>query len=101
MNDTRMPWGKYRGQLLRTVPGSYLFWTLEECKTVDPLLRRQIENELARRLPQRPPVQVTKSGADPSKILDWCRRAAIACHPDHGGSVKAMKLVNELRTMFL
>jgi len=101
MSETRLQFGKYRGCLLSSVPGSYLWWALEECKTLDPLLRRQIENELARRLPSHPSNTVRVAGPDKSTILDWCRRAAIACHPDHGGSTRAMKLINELRTMFL
>lgn len=97
---TRMPWGKHRDCLLSDIPGSYLFWVLEQCESVDGLLRRSIEGELARRLPQPSP-RVIREGVDKATVLDWCRRAAIACHPDHGGSTKAMKLVNELRSLFV
>lgn len=93
-----MPWGKHKGRPLADVPGSYLFWVLEECESVDASLQRNIREELARRLPKPPPSQ-PPSIIDRSYILAWCRRAALACHPDHGGSVAAMKLVNELRSM--
>lgn len=97
----RMPWGKYRDRRLSDVPGSYLFWVLEECDSTGAALKHAIRQELARRLPQPPPIRVTQPGVDRAKILEWCRRAAIACHPDHGGSVKAMKLINELRSMLI
>lgn len=95
-----MPWGKYKGVPLSQVPGSYLFWVLEECESADGLLKMDIQQELSRRLPPRP-VPAAQPTIDRARILDWCKRAAIACHPDHGGSVRAMKLVNELRSMFL
>ena len=97
---TRMPWGKYRDRILSDIPGSYLFWVLEECDSADATLKYEIRQELARRLPQQPQVVIQQS-VDRATILDWCKRAAIACHPDHGGSVKAMKLVNELRSMLI
>lgn len=98
-----MPWGKHRGKSLSDVPGSYLFWVLEECDKVQWTLRSAIEEELASRLPQQvaytPPPPLTSSGISRSTIIEWCRRASLACHPDRGGSVAAMKLVNELRSM--
>jgi hypothetical protein len=96
-----MPWGKYRDRRLCEVPGSYLFWVLEECDSAGAALKHEIRQELARRLPQPQPIRVVESNTDRAKILDWCRRAAVACHPDHGGSVKAMKLINELRSMLI
>lgn len=96
----RMPWGKYRGQHIGDIPGSYLFWVLEECDSVNAMLKREICKELASRLP-RPVTPTVQPSVDRAKILDWCRRAAVTCHPDHGGSVKAMKLINELRSMLI
>jgi hypothetical protein len=97
-----MPWGKHKNESLDNIKGSYLFWVLEECDSADESLKADIREELGSRLPQRPrPTPVVQPGVDRAKVLEWCRRAAIACHPDHGGSVKAMKLVNELRGMIL
>jgi hypothetical protein len=101
MSYTRMPWGKHKGRLLCDCPGAYLWWVLEECDSADHMLKHEIRSELARRLPQPPPIRVVQPNADRAKILDWCRRAAVACHPDHGGSFQAMKLVNELRSMLI
>ncbi len=94
----RMPWGKHKGVLLSKVPGSYLFWVLEESDTSDAMLMALIRDELVRRLPSRPAVAV-QSSLDKHRIIAWCRRAALVCHPDHGGSVEAMKLINELKSM--
>lgn len=93
----RMQWGKHKGRLLSEIPGSYLFWILEESKTSDMTLQALILAELVRRLPARQ--VVTVKSVDKQSIIEWCRRAAVVCHPDHGGSVEAMKLVNELKAM--
>ena len=100
MSYTRMPWGKHKGRLLSDCPGAYLWWILEECDTADAGLKYEIRRELAGRLPQPAP-PATQPSVDRAKVLDWCRRAAVVVHPDHGGSVKAMQLVNELRSMLI
>lgn len=97
MSNIQMPWGKYKGRRICDVPGSYLFWVLEECGKLDGFLEREIREDLSWRLPQDNPVSV--QAVDRQAVLDWCKKASLACHPDHGGSVKAMKLVNELRSM--
>lgn len=94
-----MPFGKHRGHYLRDIPGGYLFWVIEECEQCNPELRVAIRQELARRILPRT-YSPQRTVVDREKVLDWCRRAALACHPDHGGNTKAMKLVNELRDMF-
>ena len=93
-----MPWGKHKDKPLSCVPGSYLFWLLEESDGLDVWLRNEIQSELLNRLPSvRLPKP--KAGVNPDSIVAWCRRASLACHPDRGGSVEAMKLINELREM--
>lgn len=93
-----MPWGKHKNKPLCTIPGSYLFWLLEESSTLDTWLRNAIQAELLNRLPS---VQLPapRNGINSDSIVAWCRRASLACHPDKGGSVEMMKLVNELRSM--
>jgi len=98
-----MPWGKYRGKDLVEVPGSYLAWALERARLY-PDLRTEIKDELARRFSQaapRPPR--SPEGSIPSVLRPIAqelikagfRRLALVHHPDHGGSVDAMRLVLE------
>jgi hypothetical protein len=89
-----MPWGKHKGRRLSEIPGSYLFWLLEECDSLRDDLRIKIQEELRNRIHPK-----QKTGIDVASIRDWCRRASLVCHPDTGGSVAAMKLVNELRQL--
>jgi hypothetical protein len=91
-----LPFGKHKGQPLSSVPGSYLWWLLEDCDSLSDDLRVVIEVELRSRLSPAPRV-----GVDATVIRDWFRRAALACHPDRGGSVTAMRLVNELRDLLI
>jgi hypothetical protein len=96
MNMTSMPWGKHKGKPLCSIPGSYLFWLLEESSGLDGWLENAIHRELQDRLPivRLPEVQ---KGVNPDSIIAWCRKASFACHPDQGGNIEAMKLINELR----
>jgi hypothetical protein len=93
-----MPWGKHKYKPLCTIPGSYLFWLLEESCTLDTWLRNAIQAELLTRLPN---VQLPSpsTGVNPDSVVAWCRKASLKCHPDQGGNVELMKLLNELREM--
>jgi hypothetical protein len=95
-----MPWGKYKGKWLREIPGSNLFWLLESCEGLSATLRSDIEQELSNRLPRPMPRAAITRVDKQDFVLAWCKRAALACHPDRGGSTSAMKLVNELREAF-
>ena len=39
----RQPWGKHAGTLLVDLPAGYRRWMLEDCKDLDPNLRRSLE----------------------------------------------------------
>lgn len=39
----RMPFGKYRGEILADIPGDYLLWLLRNCRSIKPELRYAIE----------------------------------------------------------
>lgn len=92
-----MPWGKHKFKSLSEIPGSYLWWVIEDTQGLNDHLRNAILRELSDRLPK--PVVPKSDGVDRRKVIDWCRRASLVCHPDLGGSVRAMALVNELRQM--
>jgi hypothetical protein len=102
-----MPWGKYRGRSLAVVPASYLAWVLEELD-IDPILRAAIRRELTRRFdlrppppppPPMPPSPCRRCAEVAERWRAMYRRLAAACHPDHGGSASAMKLINELNDL--
>lgn len=51
-NKIRMPFGKYKGDLIADVPSSYLTWTLDHAaeNTLEPMLARALALELFQRL---------------------------------------------------
>jgi uncharacterized protein (DUF3820 family) len=89
-----MPFGKFKGYQLEHVPSSYLVFVAEQCENVEPGLLYEVRQEVAKRYGQ---FQFTKPSLDRNYVVDWIRRASLEAHPDHGGSVGMMKLVNELR----
>jgi len=89
----RLTFGKHKGLLIEHVPGSYLWFVLEECSNIDQSLRLAVLAELSSRLPS----QEKQQAIDLQFLVGWCRRSALACHPDRGGAIEAMKLTNELR----
>ncbi len=101
-----MPFGKHRGCPIAEVPASYLFWVLETCD-INMFLRIEIQNDLKSRLDALGEFtphggSQHKNGNDQnlkSDINRWCRKAAAVLHPDVGGSVEAMRMVNELRDL--
>jgi len=103
----RMPWGKYRGQLISEVPSGYLAFVVEESNAHRDL-KLTCKQVLAARFggltePQpasqswqrgyRPPQE---RGVCRDKLKRWYRRASLLAHPDRGGSLELMKLINEL-----
>lgn len=94
----RMPWGKYRDEPMSSVPLSYLAWIVEASHAHENF-KKVCREEIVTRLgtPPRTERSSAKQNYNTRWVIDWCRRASIACHPDFGGSVKLQKLVNELR----
>ena len=91
---TTMPFGKFRGQPITDIPSSYLVFVAEQCQNVDPSLLALVRLEVASRYSQ---FALTRPAIDKAYMVDWIRRASLHAHPDRGGSVGMMKLVNELR----
>lgn len=90
---TRMPFGKFKGEDLEDVPTSYLVFVAEQCSDVDDGLLWEVRQEVAKRYPNPLALPVI----DRAYLVDWFRRASFEAHPDVGGSVGMMKLINELR----
>ncbi len=90
---TVMPFGKFKGYQLEHIPSSYLVFVAEQCDNVDEVLLWAVKQEVAKRYGN----QLMLPVIDRSYLVDWIRRASLEAHPDRGGSVGMMKLVNELR----
>ena len=85
----KMSFGKYKGWPLDQVPKEYLFWALDNCKTLSPFLRQEIENTL------RDEGTDMQPAAQLHGILrQWHREMVMKFHPDRGGNVEAMKAIN-------
>jgi hypothetical protein len=93
MDYPRLDFGKYRGYRLDQVPRSYLEWMIRECRCASPWLRKQAEALLAEET--RDAEQSVPAVSWPSLIRDWYRGLAMEFHPDRGGSVEAMRAINE------
>ena len=51
----KMPWGKYKGDLLSDVPSAYIVWLLDNAKVSDDLLARELATEIIRRMEEYRP----------------------------------------------
>jgi hypothetical protein len=95
----RMPFGKFKGQLLRELPDDYLCWLRTECDLREPL-RMRVEREYQRRIQPRSrtrPAPMAPVALPPALqqtavaiVASGFRALALRRHPDHGGSHEAM-----------
>jgi hypothetical protein len=94
----RMPFGKYKGMLLRDIPSDYLVWVLGNVTRLNYYLRFEIETLLQSRDYQAQADEdhhgCELSTAD-SVIREWWRGLVRDYHPDRGGSVEVMQALNE------
>jgi len=92
-----MPWGKYKGEPLSSIPLSYLTHSLENWE-LDAALRHAIAAEVLRRVAALCPdcnghgeVQRLREAVEATR-----RALAVKYHPDRrGGDHTLMKVVNE------
>jgi uncharacterized protein (DUF3820 family) len=88
----KMPFGKYRGQPLDSIPEAYLAWVLDNCENVSPSLREAIRVILF----------APTDALTADVIGSWYRRLAMEFHPDRrGGSLEGMKAVNRAKELLL
>jgi len=93
-----MPFGKYRGQVITTLPDEYMDWLLT-LELRDPL-KQVIHAEVGRRArirdAQRAASLVTDEVLDAAReiIRSGVRALTRERHPDAGGSTAAMAAVN-------
>jgi hypothetical protein len=97
----RMTFGKHEGEQVSDVPTSYLRWCLRICDNLEPWLRSAIAREMDRRnqekARQEQPQQARRDlPANLTELIPrWYRQLALRYHPDRGGSVEAMRVVND------
>ena len=119
MATIKMPFGKYRGKRIISVPAEYLHWLLDNSEEMDADLRRAVEQELDRRgephaeTKAEPEVKPAKKPKAESPAVEGkqvsalgqrlagdvrmlFRNLALKYHPDRGGSQDAMQALNEL-----
>jgi hypothetical protein len=89
--------GRYKGKAIKNVPYDYLSWMADNV-TMKPRLREAVFHELRVReantltaMCPEPPPRADLEGI----VRTWYRGLCMAYHPDHGGSVEAMKAINE------
>lgn len=94
-----MPFGKHRGKPLEDVPLSYMQWALENCSSVTPALRAEMERLLRgdhdREHERESAISI------PTLASQWYRQLACEFHPDRGGSHAAMVAINRGRDLLL
>lgn len=108
----QMPWGKHKGRIVSEVPSSYLAFVVEE-SSASPDLKEACRQELETRFScarqhsthqtvppwHRDYVPQNDQGVCRDKLKRWYRKASLLAHPDRGGSVGLMKLINELNEL--
>jgi hypothetical protein len=108
-----MPFGKHKGKKLEDIDESYLIWIIEKCNFASPILKEcarkivlgdneKIEADAYSRgfrdgvnSVRRPVIPKSES------VFSALRKLAVIVHPDHGGDEKAMKIVNEIKSLLM
>jgi hypothetical protein len=105
LSDPRLPFGKHKGKLVSEAPLSYLAWLLSE---TDLTFRSTLRAAIARRLHEWSGEFAGESsrggGPNPNAaavLRRWYRRMANRHHPDKGGSVHSMSLINDAYELLL
>lgn len=100
----RMPFGKHKGEELHTIPDSYLWWVLENAESASPLLLAAIRRHLglddepqpSRHSQTPPPANAVSKQEVESALSSVVRQLSLKYHPDRGGTVAQMQVVNEV-----
>jgi hypothetical protein len=94
-----MPFGKYAGHPLESIPLSYLSWVLNTCTNASPHLREEIRRILSAEVESS--VKQQRALCSPGLVSQWYRALSREFHPDKGGTHEAMKAVNRGRELLL
>jgi hypothetical protein len=93
-----MPFGKYAGRHVGDLPRDYIRWCLRALTAMLPELRAAMRRALedgpaATRAADVTPASAVVGRID-SELKSWYRRASLEHHPDRGGDVRAMIVIN-------
>lgn len=92
-----MTFGKYRGRHINDVPVDYLQWCINNIDFKDRKLEQAIEDFLDELDDPKPEYSDKDHHEELLYVVNqWYKKAALELHPDRGGNVIAMRLVNEL-----
>jgi hypothetical protein len=103
-----MPFGKFRGQPLGSVPSDYIVWCLGNLGRLSWPLRTALEDDLARRRRPEPPKPPEPPPPPPPRVPvadlqelvgRWYRHLTLKWHPDRGGSEAGMQAVNDAQDL--
>jgi hypothetical protein len=94
MNYQTMPFGKFKGTLIKELPTNYIAYALESFELPDELTGK-LKDEICERLYLFP-----KSIPLAKNFNDVYRKLAVKYHPDRGGSGIEMKVLNEFRDLY-
>jgi hypothetical protein len=98
-----MPFGKFQGSLVSDLETWYLRWLVQGNELRNERIREAIVKELERRPataesePQPPPQRrprKPRAGTWEPILRAWYRDLALEFHPDRGGSLEAMQVIN-------
>ncbi len=93
-----MPFGKYKGQTLDSIPEGYLQWILENVE-VRPYLENAIEERLGIQRREEQKVRVVVLDPHPlflETLNRWQKEVTMRWHPDRpGGNLMVMSALND------
>ena len=110
-----MPFGKYKGLPLKSIPFSYLRWVLDNCDRISLDLKIAIvqtlnqqpqheehQNNQERQKYQEPKKQQEHQASQVNweeVVKKWHRTLMMRHHPDRGGTNEAMHLIDQAKKL--
>ena len=88
-----MPFGKYKGRSVYSIPRDYLAWLRDECRLYGRLARA-VDDALGQDSFEQDDI-IPPDSFDGDALKTIYRKLALKWHPDHGGSTEAMQALND------
>jgi uncharacterized protein (DUF3820 family) len=96
MNYQTMPFGKYKGVMIKDLPTNYVCYAITEFDLPEDL-RAILFNQLMANIGGWD--FIDDSQITNTKIDHAYKKTAVKYHPDKGGSTEAMQAINEFRRL--